>query len=47
MSGEKARSELFHPFAEAAGSIENSAIRDWKDQGGKVVGYFCSMIPEA
>jgi bcr-type benzoyl-CoA reductase subunit C len=23
----------------------NRAIREWKDQGGKVVGYFCSMIP--
>jgi len=24
----------------------NPAIRSWKDRGGKVVGYFCSMIPE-
>lgn len=24
----------------------NRAIREWKDQRGKVVGYFCSMVPE-
>jgi len=24
----------------------NRAIRDWKDRDGRVVGYFCSMIPE-
>jgi benzoyl-CoA reductase/2-hydroxyglutaryl-CoA dehydratase subunit BcrC/BadD/HgdB len=41
-----ATSEVLDPFVEAAGSIMNRAIRDWKDQGGKVVGYFCSMIPE-
>ena len=23
----------------------NPAVRDWKDQGGKVVGYFCSHVP--
>jgi bzd-type benzoyl-CoA reductase N subunit len=41
-----ARSEALEPFVEAAGSITNRTIRDWKDRGGKVVGYFCSMIPE-
>lgn len=46
MSSGAARSETLEPFVEAAASIMNSAIRDWKDQGGKVVGYFCSMIPE-
>ena len=40
------RSERLRPFVEATGSIMNPSIRDWKDRGGKVVGYFCSMIPE-
>lgn len=38
--------EQLDPFVEAAGSIMNRAIREWKDQRGKVVGYFCSMVPE-
>jgi benzoyl-CoA reductase subunit C len=39
------KSEAFDQFVQAAGSIMNPAVRDWKDQGGKVVGYFCSHIP--
>jgi bzd-type benzoyl-CoA reductase N subunit len=38
-------SEAFREFAAAAGSLMNPAIRDWQDQGGKVVGYFCSHTP--
>jgi bzd-type benzoyl-CoA reductase N subunit len=37
---------VLDPFVEAAGCLVNGAIRDWKGQGGKVVGTFCSMIPE-
>jgi benzoyl-CoA reductase/2-hydroxyglutaryl-CoA dehydratase subunit BcrC/BadD/HgdB len=33
-------------FAEAAASLANPAVQSWKDGGGKVVGYFCSYVPE-
>jgi benzoyl-CoA reductase subunit C len=41
----KITSQPFQHFAEAAGAIMNPAIRDWRKQGGKVVGYFCSHVP--
>ncbi len=40
------RSKAFQVFAEAAGSIMNPSIESWKDGGGKVMGYFCSSMPE-
>lgn len=39
------RSAAFETFAQAAGAIMNPAIRDWREQGKKVVGYFCSHMP--
>jgi benzoyl-CoA reductase subunit C len=39
------KSEAFDQFVQATGSIMNPAVRDWKDRGGRVVGYFCSHIP--
>lgn len=38
-------SSAFDECVAASGSIRNEAVRDWKDQGGKVVGYFCSHVP--
>ncbi len=38
-------SPAFQEFAAATSSITNPAVLDWKDRGGKVVGYFCSHIP--
>jgi benzoyl-CoA reductase subunit C len=38
-------SAAFEECAGAAGSIMNPAIQDWRDSGGKVVGYFCSHTP--
>jgi len=29
-----------------AGTLENDEVRKWKKQGGKVMGYLCSTIPE-
>jgi len=29
-----------------SGSVANPAIENWKREGGKVVGYFCSYVPE-
>jgi benzoyl-CoA reductase subunit C len=40
------KSEAFQRFAEAAAGIMNPEIQAWKDQGGKVVGFFCSTVPE-
>jgi benzoyl-CoA reductase/2-hydroxyglutaryl-CoA dehydratase subunit BcrC/BadD/HgdB len=28
------------------GTLENDEVRKWKEQGGKVMGYLCSTIPE-
>ena len=40
------KSEAFGKFVEAAGSILNPEVRVWKEQGGGVVGFFCSTVPE-
>ncbi len=39
-------SGVFQKFAEAARTIANPEIRRWKDEGGRVVGYFCSAFPD-
>lgn len=36
----------FQIMTEATASLDNPLIREWKEQGGQVVGYFCSMLPE-
>jgi len=36
---------LQHLFA-ITGTLENDEVRKWKKQGGKVMGYLCSTIPE-
>jgi benzoyl-CoA reductase subunit C len=38
-------SQAFEEFAAAAGAIMNPALQEWQDNGGKVVGYFCSHVP--
>ena len=40
------RSKVLEGFTEAAGGVVNPAVQGWKDGGGKVVGYFCSSVPE-
>jgi bzd-type benzoyl-CoA reductase N subunit len=40
------KSEAFKKFTRAASNIRNSAVKQWHKQGGRVVGYFCSFIPE-
>jgi bzd-type benzoyl-CoA reductase N subunit len=39
-------SEAFSFMSQVAAGLNNPAIQEWADQGGKVVGYFCSMLPE-
>jgi benzoyl-CoA reductase/2-hydroxyglutaryl-CoA dehydratase subunit BcrC/BadD/HgdB len=40
------QSPAFQIMAEATAGLQNPSIRQWKQQGEKVVGYFCSMLPE-
>jgi bzd-type benzoyl-CoA reductase N subunit len=40
------QSPAFQIMSQATAGLENPAIRQWKERGGKVVGYFCSMLPE-
>jgi bzd-type benzoyl-CoA reductase N subunit len=39
-------SEAFRKFCEAAAGIMNPEVEAWKQSGGRVVGYFCSTVPE-
>ena len=39
-------SKILEFFTEASGSLVNPALKRWKEGGGKVVGYFCSYVPE-
>ena len=40
------KSKAFQEFSNAAETLINPVLQRWKDQGGKVVGYFCSTVPE-
>jgi benzoyl-CoA reductase/2-hydroxyglutaryl-CoA dehydratase subunit BcrC/BadD/HgdB len=44
--GTRIESEAFQELSEAARTLENPAIKEWKEQGGKVLGYFCSSMSE-
>ena len=39
-------SKTLREFNETANVLGNSATRSWKEQGGRVMGYLCSAIPE-
>ncbi len=41
----KIESKAFKECAGVAASIMSPAIQDWRGQGGKVMGYFCSHVP--
>jgi bzd-type benzoyl-CoA reductase N subunit len=40
------KSKVFEQFSEATKTLLNPALKNWKDQGGKILGYFCSTVPE-
>ncbi len=40
------RSKSFEAFAEAAETLANPIVQEWKEKGGKVVGYFCTAVPD-
>jgi len=42
----KIKSKVFEQFSEATKTLLNPALKNWKDQGGKIAGYFCSTVPE-
>ena len=44
--GSRIESEAFQELSDTAGTLANPAIRDWKERGGKVLGYFCSSMSE-
>jgi benzoyl-CoA reductase/2-hydroxyglutaryl-CoA dehydratase subunit BcrC/BadD/HgdB len=39
-------SEAFRRFVEASEAIMNPEIQEWKERGGRVIGFFCSAVPE-
>ncbi len=41
-----ASSEAFATMAEAASTLVNPALQRWRDDGGRVIGFLCSMVPE-
>jgi len=36
----------FETFSEVAATLANPPLKRWKERGGKVMGFFCSMLPE-
>ena len=42
----KIKSKAFEQFSEATKTLFNPVLQNWKKQGGKIVGYFCSTVPE-
>ena len=42
----KVKSKALQQFQEATETIVNAELKKWLDQGGKVMGYFCSYGPE-
>lgn len=46
MAEAKTKSKTLKEFTEAAETLLNYQIQSWKKQRGRVVGYFCSAVPE-
>ena len=42
----KIQSKAFQELSQAAETLVNPEIKRWREQGGKVLGYFCSAMPE-
>ena len=40
------RTSALQHLSAITGTMENDEVRKWKKQGGKVMGYLCSTIPE-
>ncbi|MEI6530521.1 MAG: 2-hydroxyacyl-CoA dehydratase family protein [bacterium] len=44
--GSNIKSAVLEKLLKAAAGLANSSLQDFKDKGGKVIGYFCPFIPE-
>ena len=42
----KIKSKALDKFEEASRTLINPEIQGWKDRGGKIIGTFCSYVPE-
>ncbi|MBE0480936.1 MAG: 2-hydroxyacyl-CoA dehydratase [Dehalococcoidia bacterium] len=42
----RTRPRSLQAFRDAAATLVNPAMQEWKKQGGRIVGYFCSGVPE-
>ncbi len=42
----KNRSQVLEKFSRIAGTLVNQPVEEFKNKRGKVIGYFCSFIPE-
>ncbi len=42
----KIKSKAFEQFSKATKTLFNPVLQNWKTQEGKIVGYFCSTVPE-
>jgi len=40
------KSVVFEKFVKIAGGIMNPLISDWRNKGGRIMGYTCSFVPE-
>jgi len=40
------KSKALEQFQEVTATLINPSVRQWKDQGGKVIGYFCTHVPD-
>jgi hypothetical protein len=40
------RTDTLQHLTAITGTLENDEVRKWKKQGGRVMGYLCSTIPE-
>jgi bzd-type benzoyl-CoA reductase N subunit len=40
------KKEIIQQFSELSGTVYNPGIKSWQERGGKVVGLFCSYVPE-
>jgi bzd-type benzoyl-CoA reductase N subunit len=44
--GNANRERALQAFSEATQTLFNSELQSWKREGGQIVGYFCSTVPE-
>jgi len=41
----KLKSKALEEFSQVASTVVNPELQKWKDNGGKIIGYFCSAMP--